>query len=125
MAEIDRRSFLRTTAAAGAGLLLVQPGASASRSSAGSDELQIALIGAGAQGQVLMNACLRIPNIRFRAVCDIWESYNLRRAFRMLDKFGHKTNAYQDYRKMLEKEKGLDAVLIATPDFWHAQQTVD
>jgi predicted dehydrogenase len=128
MKEIDRRKFLRYTAAAGAGLLLAQTRGKAAGDapqSSSSDELKIALIGAGAQGQVLMNACLKIPNVRFRAVCDIWESYNLRRAQRMLDKFGQKVNSYQDYRQMLAKEKGLDAVLIATPDFWHAQQTVD
>ena len=72
-----------------------------------------------------MNACLKIPNIRFRAVVDVWEAYNLRRAHRMLQKFGHKANAYIDYREMLAKEKGLDAVLIATPDFWHAEHTVE
>ncbi len=125
---IDRRKFLGA-AAAGVGLLLTrnQKGVAAPpvRRPSSSDEVNIALIGAGAQGQVLMNSCLKIPNVRFRAVCDIWEAYNLRRAQRMLDKFGQKVNAYLDYRTMLAREKGLDAVLIATPDFWHADQTVD
>ena len=128
MTGIDRRTFLQRTAAAGAGLLLSST-TSASEGTPGgvspSEELQIALVGAGAQGQVLLNACLKIPGVRFRAVCDIWEAYSLRRAHRMLEKFGQKTNAYLDYRRMLEKEKRLDAVLIATPDFWHAPQTVD
>ena len=35
-------------------------------------EINVALIGAGAQGQVLTDAMLRIPGLRFRAVCDIW-----------------------------------------------------
>jgi len=128
MKNIDRRKFLHYSAATGAALLLARTrgeAADENRQSSSSDDLKIALIGAGAQGQVLMNACLKIPGVRFRAVCDIWEAYNLRRAQRMLDKFGHKVNAYQDYRQMLAKEKGLDAVLIATPDFCHAQQTVD
>jgi predicted dehydrogenase len=117
---------MQKTAAAGAGLLLASTPAGADEpSKSRTDELQIALLGAGAQGQVLMNACLKIPGVRFRAVCDIWEAYSLRRAHRMLEKFGQKTNAYRDYRTMLEKEKHLDAVLIATPDFWHARQTVD
>jgi predicted dehydrogenase len=34
-------------------------------------------------------------------------------------------NGYEDYREMLDKEKELDAVIIATPDFWHAPHTVD
>ena len=128
MTNIDRRKFLRYSAATGAALLLARTrgeAAGENRQSSSSDELKIALIGAGAQGQVLMNACLKIPGVRFIAVCDIWEAYNLRRAQRMLEKFGHKVNAYQDYRLMLAKEKGLDALLIATPDFCHAQQTVD
>ncbi len=127
MTVIDRRQFLGY-AAAGVGLLLAKKEGVAGgtgKNSSPSDDVQIALIGAGAQGQVLMNSCLKIPHVRFRAVCDIWEAYNLRRAERMLDKFGQKVNAYQDYRQMLAKEKELDAVLIATPDFWHAEQTVD
>lgn len=126
MTGIDRRKFLGV-AAAGVGLLLTQKqrGVAAPPARVSSDEVNIALLGAGAQGLVLMNSCLKIPNVRFRAVCDIWEAYNLRRAQRMLDKFGQKVNAYLDYRKMLAKEKSLDAVLIATPDFWHADQTVD
>ena len=128
MTKIARREFLRYAAAAGAGVVLAREtaGGPVKKSpSAASEELNVGLIGAGAQGLVLMNACLKIPTIRFRAVCDIWAEYNLRRAHRMLDKFGHQANAYEDYRVMLAKEKGLDAVIIATPDFCHARQTVD
>jgi predicted dehydrogenase len=125
MTGMHRRSFLRYAALTGAGVLIAGKKGVAAPAPSASDELQIALIGAGSQGQVLMNACLKIPNIRFRAVVDIWESYNLRRAQRMLQKFGHEANAYVDYRDMLAKEKGLDAVIIATPDFWHSRHTVD
>jgi predicted dehydrogenase len=127
MTHIDRRKFLGYAAAAGAGLLLTrtQAGGAPGKQEKMSDEVRIALIGSGSQGQVLMNSCLKIPGVRFQAVCDIWEAYNLRRAQRMLEKFGQKVNAYEDYRHMLAKEKGLDAILIATPDFWHAPQTVD
>jgi len=88
-------------------------------------EINVALLGAGAQGQVLLDAMLRIPGLRFRAVCDVWAEYNLRRAINSLKKFKHEANGYEDYREMLDKEKDLDAVVIATPDFWHAQHTVD
>ena len=88
-------------------------------------ELNVALLGAGAQGQVLMDAMLRIPGLRIRAVCDVWAEYNLKRAVNSLKKFKHEPNGYEDYREMLDKEKELDAVIIATPDFWHAQHTVD
>jgi len=92
---------------------------------AGVQEINVALIGAGAQGQVLADAMLRIPGLRFRAVCDVWTEYNLRRAVNMLKRFRHEVNGYEDYREMLDKEKALDAVVVATPDFWHARHTID
>ncbi|HSK10524.1 MAG TPA: Gfo/Idh/MocA family oxidoreductase [Vicinamibacterales bacterium] len=88
-------------------------------------ELNVALIGAGAQGQVLTDAMLRIPGLRFRAVCDVWTEYNLRRVVNILQRFKHEVNGYEDYREMLDKEKELDAVVIATPDFWHAPHAID
>jgi predicted dehydrogenase len=42
----------------------------------------------------------------------------------MLERLGHPARPYVDYEAMLAEEKDLDAVLIATPDFWHARQTV-
>jgi predicted dehydrogenase len=88
-------------------------------------EIGVALLGAGAQGEVLLNAMLRIPGLRFRAVCDIWKEYNQKRAVNTLRKYKFEVNGYEDYREMLDREKELDAVIIATPDFWHAQHTVD
>ena len=88
-------------------------------------EINVALIGAGAQGQVLTEAMLRIPGLRFRAVCDIWTEYNQRRAVNTLKRFKHEVNGYEDYREMLDKEKAIDAVVVATPDFWHARHAVD
>jgi len=121
---MDRRKFLQVSTALGTGMILTQEGSS--QPSPGSDDvLEIALIGAGAQGQVLMFSCLKIPGIRFKAVCDIWTEYNLRRVSRILQKYRHEPATYVDYRKMLAKEKDLDAVIIATPDFCHADQTVD
>src|SRR5512136_1339779 len=88
-------------------------------------EINVALIGAGAQGQVLTDAMLRIRGLRFRAVCDIWTEYNQKRVVNILKRFKHEANGYEDYREMLDKEKELDAVVIATPDFWHARHAVD
>ncbi len=121
--SIGRRDFLRVTAAAGAGLML-SPMALGQTGGSKGDDLNIALLGSGAQGQILLTACLKIPGIRFKAVCDIWTEYNQKRASRLLKKYGHELNTYQDYREMLDRESNLDAVLIATPDFWHAEHTV-
>jgi predicted dehydrogenase len=88
-------------------------------------DVTVAIIGVGAQGQVLVDSMLRIPGVRFRAVCDIWAEYNQKRVVRMLKRYDFEVNGYEDYREMLDKEKDLDAVVIATPDFWHAPMTVD
>ncbi len=88
-------------------------------------EINVALLGVGAQGEVLLNSMLKIPGLRFRAVCDIWTEYNQRRAVGILRRYKFDVHGYEDYREMLDKEKGLDAVVIATPDFWHAQHAVD
>ncbi len=122
--NFNRRDFIKTSAAVGAGLI-VAPWIKTSGRDSISNDLNVALLGAGAEGQVLMNACLKIPNIKFKAVCDIWENYNLKRAYRLLKKYGHELNPYIDYREMLAKEKDLDAIIVATPDFWHARHAVD
>jgi len=121
---INRRSFLRSGAVTGAGIMLSPMFAAKSGAAKNTDDLNVALLGAGAQGQVLLNACLKIPNVRFKAVCDIWQAHNQKRASRLLKAYRHENNAYVDYREMLDKEKDLDAVIIATPDFWHAEHTV-
>jgi predicted dehydrogenase len=117
--SINRRDFLRSTAAIGAGLALA-PKSFAVTKGPKADDINVALVGAGAQGQVLMLAATKIPGIRFKAVCDIWTAYNRKRLSGRLKKLGQEHNTYTDYQEMLDKEKDLDAVIIATPDFWHA-----
>ena len=63
-----------------------------------------------------------IPNVRFAAVCDIWD-YSRNIAQKLLKNYGHDARGYADYREMLGKEKSLHAVIVATPDFIHAEQT--
>ncbi|MCB0742433.1 MAG: Gfo/Idh/MocA family oxidoreductase [Ignavibacteriales bacterium] len=121
----DRREFIKLSAAAGTGILLSPYIKTSGQESSVTNDINIALLGTGAQGQVLLSAILKIPNIKFKAVCDIWTDYNQLRAHRLLQKYGHELNAYVDYKEMLAKEKDLDAVIVATPDFWHAQHAVD
>jgi predicted dehydrogenase len=114
---IDRRDFIKTTASAG---LALGAGARAPDVQA-SNELRVALIGAGNQGMVLLESCQKIPNVRITALCDIWTEYKQKQASGRLRIYGHVHNTYTDYQEMLEKEKGkLDAAIVATPDFWHA-----
>jgi len=121
--KINRRSFLCTTAAAGAGLAF-SPMVLGQAGGGKPDDINIGLLGCGAQGQVLMNACLKIPGVRFKAICDIWTAWNQKRVSRILKAYKHVNNAYTDYKEMLAKEKDLDAVIVATPDFWHSEHTV-
>ncbi len=119
--QFNRRNFLGTTAA---GSLMLASKSLAQDNTNPSDTVHVALIGTGAQGQNLLNTCMKIPGIHFQAVCDIWESYNLKQASRILTGYKQEHKTYTDYRDMLEKEKNLDAVIIATPDFFHAEQTM-
>ena len=136
---LSRRDFLRSTAVAGAGLALAGKAlgqgeaAPASQETpkgpALSDTLNIALIGCGAQGEVLMEAARKIqpgsgnPNIRFKATCDIYP-YNLELISNRLRAYKHTVNRYEDYRELLDKEKDLHAVIVATPDWMHAEHAI-
>jgi predicted dehydrogenase len=120
LSSLDRRRFLQAAATAGAALVLARPGRLFGAT--GQSDLRIALIGLGAEGKVLMEATLKIPGIRFVAVCDIW-GYALKYGQRFLKKEGHAVNAYENFEDLLAREKDLDGVLVATPDFWHAPIT--
>jgi len=122
--RINRRDFLHSAAVAGAGLATSHRAFAQPQSGREPDDINVALLGAGSQGHVLMNSCLKIPGIRFKAVCDIWTGFNQKRVSRFLKAYRHEHNTYVDYREMLDKEKDLDAVIVATPDFWHSRQTV-
>lgn len=121
---INRRQFLTSAATAGAGLILAKTGlAQTVGTSSRTDDINIALIGAGTQGRVLMDNMRQMEGIRFKAVVDVWPYY---RSYvsRLLQRYGHDVNEYEDYREMLAQENDLDAVVIATPDWVHAEQTV-
>lgn len=129
LTDLSRRQFIQTSAAIGAGLYV--SGKALGADAPQKDVINVALLGAGAQGQVLMSAILKKkdPSIRFVAVCDIWENANLMRVSRQIEaygkKFGFKGTPYVDYKEMLDTEKDLDAVIIATPDFWHSEHTCE
>ncbi|HXQ80355.1 MAG TPA: Gfo/Idh/MocA family oxidoreductase [Opitutaceae bacterium] len=117
-----RRDFLATGAKLGAALFAAPYLARSAPAGGGGGSLNLALIGCGEQGRVLLNAAFKIPDIRFRAVCDIWP-YNRRYGERLLKKFGHDPVPFEDYREMLAATPDLDAVIVATPDFMHAEHT--
>jgi predicted dehydrogenase len=119
---INRREFLGTTAAAGAGLLLASGAQVFSQARPANRRINVALIGFGAQGRVLLESLLKIEGIQLVAICDIWE-YARTYGTRYLKKMGNEVRAYENFEDLLAKEKDLQAVVVATPDFWHAPIT--
>jgi predicted dehydrogenase len=117
-----RRDFLAAGAKLGAAILAAPYIARSASASDRGDTLNVALIGCGEEGRVLLSAALKIPNIRFVAVCDIWP-YNRRYGERLLKKFGHDPKPFEDFREMLSAVPEIDAVVVATPDFMHAEHT--
>ena len=125
--ELTRRQFVHGTAvAAGAGLMMGNPAVwaqEAAETKGNADELAVAIIGPGSQGRNLLNNCLKIPGIRFVAICDIWE-YHRKYSANILKKYDQIVTKYDDYREMLEKEKNIDVVIVSTPDWMHAEHAI-
>ena len=123
--SISRRDFLsKTVAGAGAGLVLGAPYILRAAEPGSSDAIHVALLGFGKQCEVLFNCLRNIPGLHFQAVCDI-SPYNLQKGVNQVASFQKSApTGYGDIDEMLAAEKGLDAVVIATPDFWHSPYTV-
>lgn len=127
--RLNRRKFLQTTAAAGAGIVL-NPAVFAEGKVGKNDHINVALIGLGEQCSRLMEAILekrmdQSDKIRFKAVCDIRPFQLNAWSGRLQRVYKHDATAYENYKEMLEKEKGLDAAIIVTPDWMHAAMTID
>jgi predicted dehydrogenase len=119
---ITRRDFLRASGVVGAGLILA-PSLLAQEAKAPSNDLNVAIIGAGTQGMVLLEQAVKIPGLKFKAVCDIW-SYSQKYASGRLKYAKHDVKVYADYKEMLSTEKDLQAVIVATPDWMHAEHAI-
>jgi predicted dehydrogenase len=126
---LSRRNFLVSSTTAGLGMALTGRAlgqetkpetAPPALQIKAADEVRVGLIGAGEQGRVLIESCLRIPGVRIAALCDIWE-YSRRYASRYLGKYGQDPVVYEDYRDMLSKQRNLQAAIVATPDWMHAE----
>lgn len=116
MSDFARRDFLRGAGTATAAMTA----ASYSRVLGANDRIQLGLIGCGDRGTGVMNNFVRTDRVQVTALCDIYEAH-IERA-RQRGASGAK--GFGDHRKLLEM-KELDAVLIATPDHWHAATAID
>jgi predicted dehydrogenase len=126
--NLNRRKFLRSTASVGAGMVFTPTVFAKSEQASKIGDINVALIGLGEQGFRLLEAIVftkigKTGGVKFKAVCDIWP-YRLVRNSNLLKAFKHDVTPYENYEEMLEKEKSLDAVIIATPDWLHAPMAI-
>jgi Predicted dehydrogenases and related proteins len=118
-----RRKFLQQSAllVAGSTLLTNDLFAIFKNRIAPSDQLNIGAIGIKGMGWSNVNAALKIPGVNLVAVCDVDKSVIDQRLndLKKNNIDASKVKVYGDYRKLLE-QKDIDAVIIGTPDHWHA-----
>lgn len=116
--DMTRRRFTRDSLAGGAAILSA---ASASRVLGANDRIRFGVIGVGGMGGGHLGGLVnrkQADNIDVLAVCDVYQR-RLSRAQRTAGCSGDR-----DYRRLIDN-KDIDAVLIATPDHWHAKISID
>jgi predicted dehydrogenase len=111
---MNRRHFLQT-AALGAGF--------ASRAVSANDKIGVAIIGLGGQGRHLTGKFSAMPDVAIRYLCEVDENRHDAGAKIVAEKTGKRPPLITDLRKALA-DKSVDAVVIATPDHWHAPATI-
>jgi predicted dehydrogenase len=110
--QLNRRTFFL----GGSSALLAQ--------TAPSDQVVLGVIGAGGRGTFVMGVFQKNPALRVGAICDVYEP-NLENGLSVASKVaGNHPKAYRNYKQLLA-DKDIQAVLIATPEHWHAQMVLD
>lgn len=118
----SRREFLKAAAAAGLTTSL-RPAASGQVGAGGvspNDRIQIATIGVGGQGMYNTRTALQLPGTEVVAVADVYDG----RLVRSREIWGDHLFTTRDYREVLARPD-VDAVIIATPDHWHARMSIE
>ena len=137
----SRREFIGKTSLALAGMASVPSvlnAASYRRISGSNEKIRMGFIGVGNRGTQLLHLFKDEPDCEVAALCDVYEPYLSRDRSKvdsrylesvggsvpkMGEVFHTSPKLYTDYRKLLE-DKNIDAVCIASPDHWHALQTI-
>ena len=129
--SINRRHFLKTAAIAGAAPFIL-PSKIWAAETAPNSKITLGFIGLGMQGRYLMHSLLPRNDVRVLAVSDV-DTTRRAAAKSDVDKqysgnksagAGDECAAYDDYRELVAR-KDIDAVVIATPDHWHALVAID
>jgi predicted dehydrogenase len=127
--QLNRRSFLKTASAAAAGTLatgaprvhlLAQNQGEPAKPMAANDQIQIALIGAGGQGQGDTRTAAQVPGVKVVAAADCYNG----RLDHCKELWGDDVFTTRDYAEILAR-KDIDAVIVGTPDHWHKQVSID
>jgi predicted dehydrogenase len=118
---MHRRSFLESSAAAG--LIAALSSVAANKAVAANDKIAIGMVGVRGRGGSVLSTFAALPEVEVRYVCDLDESVLQSRIAQIEQKTGKKPVALKDYRQALE-DKSLDALVLGTPDHWHALPTI-
>ncbi len=100
--------------------VVVTTAASAARVLGANDRIRLGLLGCGGRGKYLARTLNKLGGIEWVALSDIWDV----RRDEGVKVTSPDVKKYLDYRQLLD-HKDIDAVVVATPDHWHAQQTID
>ena len=118
LARVSRRGLLKTAGTAAGSLLLLPSGVLRGQGLKPGGKLNVAFIGMGGQIQGHVSQLLQMGH-HVTAMCDV-DAGQIANSMKRHGEAVAEAAAYADYRVLLEKEKSLDAVVIATPDHWHA-----
>ena len=133
--QLSRRRFLQTTALTAVVAPTIVPSSVLGRAEvAPSNRITVGLTGSGSRGTGVMGSFLREADVQVIATCDPYETHGGGRNKKLgrkpaseavANKYGTKPcDTYDDFRKLCAR-KDLDAVIVATPDHWHALQTLE
>jgi predicted dehydrogenase len=123
----NRRQFLRTAAVAGA-VPFILPGSIWAADTAPNSRINLGFVGVGKQGIGLLHAMLPRNDVRVLAVCDV-DNTRREMAKQAVEReyqpsaAGSDCAAYNDFHELFAR-KDIDAVVIATPNHWHALMAV-
>jgi predicted dehydrogenase len=124
--NMNRRSFIKTTALATASLGLSPLGARSqavnARVRGANEDIRIAVVGFNGRGRSHISGFRALKGVRVVALCDVDQDV-LDKGVKEFKDRGETVAAYRDFRKLLENPD-IDAVSLATPNHWHALGTV-
>ncbi len=132
MTPVDRRHFLKNSAALAASLAALEassvraaePGADESGKAAGpNDVLRVAVIGVRGRGMEHIQGYSRLKDVKITTICDVDRNVIGPAMAAVTAKNGSAPAYVQDLRKVFE-DKNIDAVSIATPNHWHSLATI-